>query len=369
MTRIPAIRRDDLSAVGQSAGGELSGDTRRPRGVTLVELLVVVAIVAVLVGLLLPAVQAAREAGRRTWCQGNLRQLALGCLAHESVRGFLPTGGWGGAWVGDPDRGFDVKQPGGWAFNLLPHVEQAALHNVGGGLTDAAAKADLALIRLATPLAIFTCPSRRAARTWPLAAAKPAVNVVAVPTTVSRRPAVVARGDYAANMGSGDMANRYRSGGSPAPVVAGDMMTDTMWHSAFGPPPDGLVFRRSRVRLKEITDGLSMTYLLGEKYIDPAAMATGLSDDDDQCLYSGHDRDVLRTGLEPPSQDQPGFDPVTVSGVAGSSNKFPLPLAFGSAHPGGCGMALADGSVRPVAYSIDPAAHRAAAGRHDGQRP
>jgi prepilin-type N-terminal cleavage/methylation domain-containing protein len=364
MTRNPACCREK-----RRRGGRPHDGTQQPRGATLVEVLVVVAIVAVLAGLLLPAVQAAREAGRRTWCQGNLRQLALGCLAHESVRGFLPTGGWGGAWAGDPDRGFDSKQPGGWAFNVLPHVEQTALRDLGSGLTDAAAKADRAVIRLATPLAMVACPSRRAVRTWPLATSKAAVNVVAVPTTVSRRPPAIARGDYAANMGSGDMANRYRSGGSPSSVVAGDFMTDAMWQSNYGPPTDGLVFRRSRIRLREITDGLSTTYLLGEKYVDPAALATGLSDDDDQCLYAGHDRDVLRTGLEPPSQDRPGFDPVTVSGSAGSSNKFPLPLAFGSAHPAGCGMALADGSVRTVAYTIDPAAHRAAASRNDGQRP
>ena len=368
MTRSLVIRRDDQWAGGQSAGGRSPGNERRPRGVTLVELLVVVAIVAVLVGLLLPAVQAAREAGRRTWCQGNLRQLALGCLTHESVRGFLPTGGWGGAWAGDPDRGFDVKQPGGWAFNLLPHVEQTALRDLGSGLTDAAAKADQAVIRLTTPLAIFACPSRRAARTWPLAPPKAAVNVVAVPTTVSRRPAAVARGDYAANMGSGDMANSYRGGASPS-LFFGDLMSDAAWQDNYGPPPDGLIFRRSRIRLREITDGLSTTYLLGEKYVDPAALATGLSDDDDQCLYAGHDRDVLRTGLEPPSQDRAGFDPTTLSGRSGETNKFPLPIAFGSGHPDGCGMALADGSVRPVAYSVDPAVHRAAASRNDGQRP
>jgi prepilin-type processing-associated H-X9-DG protein len=135
-----------------------------------------------------------------------------------------------------------------------------------------------------------------------------------------------------------------------------------------GPPPDGVVFRRSRIRLREVPDGLSATYMLGEKYVEPGSIATGLSDDDDQCLYSGHDRDVLRTGLEPPSLDRAGFDPVTVSGAPGSTNKFPLPLAFGSGHPGGCGMAMADGSVRIVAYEIDAAAHRAAASRNDGPK-
>jgi len=338
----------------------------RCSGLTLVELLVVVAIVGGLLALLLPAVQSAREAARRTRCTGNLRQLALACLAHESTRGFLPTGGWGGAWVGDPDRGFGAKQPGGWAFNVLPYVEEVGLRDSGAGLADTAAKADCAEIRLATPLAVFACPSRRPAATWPLARSKAALFVVAVPTTVSRRPSAVVRGDYAANMGSGDMANRYRSGGAPSSVMSGDFMNDAMWQSGYGPPADGVIFRRSRLRLREITDGLSATYLVGEKYVEPGSIATGLSDDDDQCLYSGHDRDVLRTGLEPPSQDRAGFDPVTVSGVAGSTNKFPLPIAFGSGHPDSCGMAMADGSVRLVAYAIDAAAHRTAASRNDG---
>lgn len=337
--------------------------------VTLVELLVVVAIVGLLISLLLPAVQSAREAARRTQCHANLRQLALACLAHESVRGHLPSGGWGGEWAGDPDRGFGTKQPGGWAFNLLPHVEESALRDLGSSVTDANAKADLAVVRLTTPLSVFTCPSRRPAGVWPLAASKKPLRVTAVPQMLTRRPAAVVRGDYAANMGSGSLpGNNYLSGGSPSSVTSGDAMSEAAW-AGYGPPPNGLVFRRSGVRLREVTDGLSATYLLGEKYVDPAAIATGLSDDDDQCLYSGHDRDVLRTGLEPPSQDRANFDPATVSGVAGSTNKYPLPIAFGSPHPDACGMAMADGSVRPVPPTIDAAVHRAAAARNDAQRP
>lgn len=343
--------------------------TRHRAAVTLVELLVVVAIVGLLIALLLPAAQSAREAARRTQCHANLRQLALACLAHETVRGHLPSGGWGGEWAGDPDRGFGTKQPGGWAFTILPHLEEAVLRDLGSGMTDANAKADLAVTRLTTPVSAFTCPSRRPAAVWTLAASKKPLRVTAVPQMLTRRPAAVVRGDYAANMGSGSLpGNNYLSGGSPSSITSGDAMSEAAW-AGYGPPPNGLVFRRSCVRLREITDGLSATYLLGEKYVDPAAVVSGLSDDDDQCLYSGHDRDVLRTGLEPPSQDRPNFDPATVSGVAGSPNKYPLPIAFGSPHPDACGMAMADGSVRVVASTIEAAAHRAAAGRSDAQRP
>ena len=100
-------------------------------GFTLVELLVVVTIIGVLIALLLPAVQAARETARQSQCKNNLKQLALGCLNHETATGRYPTGGWGWAWTGDADMGNDRLQPGGWIYNLLPFIEQPALHDMG----------------------------------------------------------------------------------------------------------------------------------------------------------------------------------------------------------------------------------------------
>ena len=81
-----------------------SADPSCRRGFTLVELLVVIAIIGILVALLLPAIQAAREEARRIQCVNHLKQLSLGMLTHESGTGHYPTGGWGFAWIGDPDR-------------------------------------------------------------------------------------------------------------------------------------------------------------------------------------------------------------------------------------------------------------------------
>src|SRR4029079_15206288 len=103
-------------------------------GFTLVELLVVIAIIGILVALLLPAVQAAREAARRSQCQNHLKQIGLGFLNHEATDKFYPSGGWGFNYVGDPDRGAGKGQPGGWVFSVLPYIEEQAVYDIGKGI-------------------------------------------------------------------------------------------------------------------------------------------------------------------------------------------------------------------------------------------
>ncbi len=108
------------------------------RGFTLVELLVVIAIIGILVAVLLPAINSAREAARRTQCLDNLKNIGLAANNHVSTHSFFMTGGWGWSWTGDPDRGFNERQPGGWLYNLMPFLDEGALHDRGKGLPDCA---------------------------------------------------------------------------------------------------------------------------------------------------------------------------------------------------------------------------------------
>ena len=109
-------------------------ERRIPEAFTLVELLVVIAIIGILVALLLPAIQAAREAARRNQCVNNLKQLSLGALNHESTFKHFPSAGIGYHWVGDPNYGYGRKQPGGWIYNTLAFIEEQQIHDMGMGV-------------------------------------------------------------------------------------------------------------------------------------------------------------------------------------------------------------------------------------------
>ena len=180
-----------------------ASDDNKRIGFTLVELLVVIAIIGILVALLLPAVQSAREAARRTQCTNQLKQLALGALNHESTHGFLPSGGWGFKWTGDPDLGYGKDQPGGWTFSLLPYLEETAVASIGEGLAVDQKRAEL-FRQKTTAIGIFACPSRPGEGLGPNAAER-SLNEELPPTISPSELAgvLVAKTDYAGNGGCG----------------------------------------------------------------------------------------------------------------------------------------------------------------------
>ena len=211
---------------------------RQRRAFTLVELLVVIAIIGILIALLLPAVQAAREAARRMQCSNHLKQLGVAAHGHASATRRFPTGGWGYAWIGNPTRGTDRRQPGGWIYNLLPYLEQKHLHAMPIGQTLAEKKAATSTL-ISTAVATMNCPSRRAAQP-------------------------------------------YGCGWNPEG-----------WNH-LATLANGVVFGGSLISIRDVADGTSNTYLFGEKYLMPEHYTNGMNNGDNETMYIGSNNDVER---------------------------------------------------------------------------
>jgi len=384
-------------------------------GFTLVELLVVIAVIAILVGLLLPAVQGIREAARATRCRGNVRQLATAMLTHEATFGHFPSGGWGPNWLGIAERATGTPQPGSWAFALLPHLDATHVRDLVAGSTAVTAGEAYAALAGAS-LEVFQCAARRTARAYPLAAG--GGYRTAFSSSLALPAGVL--GDYAASGGSSatcppiavlDIAMRYVSGDTKVtfchvpPGNSGNYQTQTLSLEAteqghadhdgdhIGPCfscgndmtgiaadpqslaqgdawraikpyarlvlpdggipdlQDGLVHRMSRVTADEVPDGLSNTYLLGEKYVAADRYETGSDAGDTKVLVAGYSSSNVRWAYDPPARDERGTS---------------RPNVFGSAHRGGWNVAFGDGSVRMMDFDVDPALHRSLGGRADG---
>ena len=332
------------------------GIVRRERAAfTLAELLVVITIIGILIALLLPAVQAAREAARRLQCANHVKQLALGAITHESDLGFFPTGGWNKWWLGHPDRGFDQRQPGGWIYNILPFIEQEALHDLGGlgsGMSIEESNAK----RLATPLAMMNCPTRR-----PAALYRFAYVPVAEFRLTSGPITQLARSDYAMN--GGDYAQWRRDDPALLPDLAAGDDPNFRWDNM--DRQTGISYQRSQVKLADVLDGASNTFLIGEKYVNFLHYLDGKDLGDSETMYCGDDLDLLRfTG---------------VVGTVGTADLNNLPRRdreavgegnhvqwFGSAHADVVNMSFCDGSVRSLNYSIDAEVYRCLGNRKDG---
>jgi prepilin-type N-terminal cleavage/methylation domain-containing protein len=332
-------------------------------GFTLVELLVVIAIIGVLVALLLPAVQASREAARRMECKNKLRQVGLSVLNLVGAQGIFPTGG---------DKIFPkienyldngvpngpAKQGLSWGFQILPYLEQGAVYDIR-------TNADLQR----TVISLFFCPSRRA----PLRSKD-------VITTGQE----VALSDFAGTMPCGysdyRRLTRYRGwahpnnrrtlffGGAsgtnyifkvPDNEIYEGVIVRTPWRHPVGSTPGAFAVNVPMpVKMAQITDGTSNSMMIGEKFVRPDLYEGG-SWSDDKGWSDGWDPDSMRSTCYMPLQDSLTASNDSIYGPATDV------VNFGSAHPGGFHAVFADGSVHTIRYEIEPALFDRLGDRHD----
>jgi prepilin-type N-terminal cleavage/methylation domain-containing protein len=306
-------------------------------GFTLIELLVVIAIIGVLVALLLPAVQAAREAARRTQCRNNLKQIAIGFHNFESARRYLP--GHGGE---REPRGVDfgvqrtafakgMKPTGNWIIQTIAFMEQQQLSQALLAVARGTATVQERKQAVVFPVPTLYCPSRREPLAYPHV--QPELNTFGP---------VGARTDYGINGGASNAAGSNDNNAAGFNFV---LEFDGIWSMG------------RRIALKHVVDGTSNTYLVGEKSMDTAHYTTGQDVGDRAPIAGVNDNfgaanSYVRFAARAPVED--------------IANNCHACHAFGSAHPAAWNISFTDGSVRSYAYSMDFKLHRALASI-DGQ--
>jgi prepilin-type N-terminal cleavage/methylation domain-containing protein len=361
---------------------------QRTSGFTLVELLVVIAIIGILVALLLPAIQAARESARRTQCKNNLRQIALAGLNHEANHKTFPHGGWGWMWMGDPDKGYGPQQPGGWIYQATPYLEEMNVFQVGAGLPPAQ-KAEALKQQMSAVIPVFNCPTRRSA--VGLTAFNPNglyVEGPGKPPFNAAPPQSLAKTDYAINGGHIKVPDTWQQlvpnaapplatdcGAGPFPNCNPPGIVQNELKAIAGVRPGGTVnpdlafsgvsTRYTGIKMAQITDGTSKTALVGEKAMVPQFYDLGYGEGNDynsfnggdnNSMYQGYDIDNTRWIGSVPQQDNDDAD-----------FKRSHHDRFGSAHAGGINLSFCDASVQTMSYDIDEDVWGSYGRRNDGK--
>ena len=296
---------------------------RYRRGFTLIELLVVISIIGVLVGLLLPAVQSAREAARRTQCVNNLKQIGLALASYESAIQTLPPG-----YVSAVDKsGNELGTGWGWASMLLPQVEQGTIFSTINFSLNIE-KPSNQTARLVT-INSFLCPSDRVAPFWP------AVSRDMLTGAPLQKICDIAPSNYVGVYGISEP----------------------------GPDGEGLFFRNSQVGLMEITDGLSNTLAVGERshFLGPATWTGSVTG---AVLYDD-DGDHVGT---PSVEFGPGMVLGHTGEGAGPGANRSEPNQFYSLHSGrGAHFLFADGHASWLKSTMNYKTYRALSTRKGGE--
>jgi type II secretory pathway pseudopilin PulG len=310
--------------------------SRRVTGLTLVELLVVIAIIGLLVGMLLPAVQAARESARRTTCGNHLKQLSLAIAQYESQNGVLPPGAvWGNAAAG---------RRGSLLVHILPHVEQLPLFTAFDMTrnTDGQVMPGTSTPIGATVVPLFHCPTDA-----------PPAQFVTPPHHSHDPVSTVALHNYAASRGADGI---YSNGACPCANSWNSNTINAGWDSSRFSGP----FTRMGIQVAPaaVRDGLSNTIFMGE--IRPLCSWHG----DNGWATSNNGQGLCSTVI-PINYDT--CSRLDTGDNCGRFCNWSTELGFRSAHAGGAFFGFGDGSVRFLSEQISHGTYQRLGAKADGQ--